>query len=125
MTGDFKDFVSKIRCICLVDEYDNMVSVDKNSHLFQQPILTAHYEDPDADDDDEGEGEGGGEGEIKGSKGKSPNRQAKRKRGDKGSSQEPEAAVVDRSVPICAVQCSAVRHVTEAHCAFFSYIHKS
>lgn len=101
MTGDFKDFVSKIRCICLVDEYDNMVSVDKNSPLFQQPILTAHYEDPDADDDEAvGEGEEGGEGEIKGSKGKSPSRQAKRKRGDKGSSQEPEAAGEDRSVPI-------------------------
>ena len=109
MTGDFRDFVSKIRCVCLVDEYDNMVSVEKTSPLFQQPILTAHFEDPD-DDEDEVEDEGEGETDIKGSKGKSSKRHGKRKRGDKAASQEPDEAVLDRLVLICAIHCSAMGH---------------
>jgi hypothetical protein len=117
MTGDFRDFVSKIRCVCLVDEYDNMVSVEITSPLFQQPVLTAHFEDPDADDDEaEGEGEGEDETDIKGSKGKSPNRQGKRKRGDKGASQEPDEAVSDRLVLIYAMKRCALQCSTEAQC---------
>jgi hypothetical protein len=109
MTGDFRDFVSKIRCVCLVDEYDNMVSVEKTSALFQQPILTAHFEDPDADNDDpEGEAEGEGERETKGSKDKSPSRQAKRKRGEKGASQDPDEALSDRLVLLYAMRCDTV-----------------
>jgi hypothetical protein len=117
MTGDFRDFVSKIRCVCLVDEYDNMVSVDETSPLFQRPILTAHFEDPDADDDEaEGEGEGEDEIETKESKGKSPNRQGKRKRGEKGASQEPDEAVSDRLVLIYAMKRCALQYSTEAQC---------
>ena len=124
MTGDFRDFVSKIRCVCLVDEYDNMVSVEKTSPLFQQPILTAHFEDPDDDEDEvEDEGQGEGETDIKGSKGKSSKRHGKRKRGDKAASQEPDEAVLDRLVLICAIH-----HTLQCYgspCSSCLYIHLS
>lgn len=101
MTGDFRDFVSKIRCVCLVDEYENLVSVEESSPLYQQPVLTVHFTDPNeagADQDNTG-----ADAETKGSKDKSPGRQGKRKRGDKGAPRESEGAVVDRSALFCAM----------------------
>lgn len=47
MSGDSRDLLHKIRCICLMDDFDNVVNIEDNSPLYQKPLLSCVYACPD------------------------------------------------------------------------------
>lgn len=47
MSGDSRDLLHKIRCICLMDEFDNVVNIEDASPLYQKLLLSCVYSCPD------------------------------------------------------------------------------
>ena len=47
MSGDSRDLLNKIRCICLMDEFDNVVDTEDTSPLYQEPLLSCVYSCPE------------------------------------------------------------------------------
>jgi hypothetical protein len=104
MSGDSRDLLHKIRCICLMDEFDNVVNIEDTSLLYQKPLLSCVYSCPDegaGGDWNEAGDEKNHEGDMDVVNPKSPvpssssssSSVSKRKRGDKS-----DAKVVDDSV---------------------------
>ena len=86
MSGLDRELLTKIRCVCLVDAFGNVVGIDKQNPSFREPVLTAYYAAP-------GEVEGGaadaaaGDGDGDGQPSSSSKKSSKRKRGQIASPQ--------------------------------------
>ena len=100
MSGLDRELLTKIRCVCLVDGFDNVVSIDKQNPSFKEPVLTAYYAAPVEIDGGVAEA---GDGDDDGQPSSSSSKKAgKRKRGQVAS---PQVSSLNVALPCFAFAC--------------------
>lgn len=100
MSGLDRELLTKIRCVCLVDAFGNVVGIDKQNPSFKEPVLTAYYAAPGEVEGGVAEGDAAaGEGDGDGQPSSSSKKSSKRKRGQVASPQVSFANVTTLCFP--------------------------